>query len=83
MKRHEQQEDIKRQRCVHTNKDFFLEKCQRVGGHFQSKNLYCRFWKLNTGLFEHEIDKKKSNFRVQGMCFQQLYWYELILIDIE
>ena len=22
--------------------------------------------------FEHEIDKKKSNFRVQGMFFQQL-----------
>ena len=44
------------------------------GGHFQSKNLCCRFWKLLTGLFKHEIDKKESNIRVQGVFFQQLYW---------
>ena len=25
-----------------------------------------------TLVFEHEIDKKKNNFRVQGMFFQQL-----------
>ena len=29
-----------------TKSDEFLEKCQRGGGHFQSKNLYCRFWEL-------------------------------------
>ena len=23
-------------------------------GHFQSKNLYCIFWNLHTGLYEHE-----------------------------
>ena len=27
---------------------FFSEKCPR-GGHFKSKNLYCRFWGLQTG----------------------------------
>ena len=27
-------------------------------GHFQSKNLYCRFWELSTGLFDHKIDTK-------------------------
>ena len=26
----------------------------------------------STLVFEHEIDKKKNNFRVQGMFFQQL-----------
>ena len=26
-------------------------------------------WELSTGLLENEIDKKKSNFRVQGMFF--------------
>ena len=29
-----------------TKLDKFLEKCQRGGAHFQSKNLYCRFWEL-------------------------------------
>ena len=29
-----------------TISDEFLEKCQRGGGHFQSKNLYCRFLEL-------------------------------------
>ena len=29
--------------------------------------------------FEHEIDKRKSNFRVQGMFFQHLYF---VLTDI-
>ena len=29
------------------------------GAHFQSKNLNCRFWELETGLFEHEIDTKE------------------------
>ena len=30
----------------YTKSDEFLEKCQREGGHFQSKNLSCRFWEL-------------------------------------
>ena len=29
-----------------TKSDEFLEKCQRGGGHFEFKNLYCRFWRL-------------------------------------
>ena len=32
---------------------------KRKGGNFQSKNLYCRFWVLQTGPFDHEIDTKK------------------------
>ena len=50
-----------------TKSDEFLKK----GGesHFQSKNLYCRFWELLTGLFEHEIDTRRSKFRVQDMFF--------------
>ena len=35
------------------------------------------FWDF--GLFEREIDKKKSNFRVQGMFFSTIV---LILTDI-
>ena len=42
-----------------TKSDEFSEKLQRGGGHFQSKNLCCRFWKFYTGLFEHEIDTKE------------------------
>ena len=38
-----------------TKSDEFSEKCQ---GHFQSKNLCCKFWELKAGLFEHEIDTK-------------------------
>ena len=34
--------------------DEFSEKFQN----FQSKNFYCRFWAIKTGLFEHEIEKK-------------------------
>ena len=30
-----------------TKSDEFSEKCQRGGVHFQSKNLYCRFWELS------------------------------------
>ena len=36
-----------------------LWKSDKGGGHFQSKNLYCRFWVLQTGPFDHEIDTKK------------------------
>ena len=56
-----------------TKLEEFLEKCQREGG--QSKDLYCRFWELKSGLFEHENDKKKSNFRVQGMFFLTIVLY--------
>ena len=63
-----------------TKSDEFLEKFQRGerGGHFRSKNLCCRFWELQTGLFEHEIDKKRviSGFRV---CFSTIV---LIFTDI-
>ena len=38
-----------------TKSDEFSEDCQGRG-HFQSKNLYCRFWE--PGLLEHEIDTK-------------------------
>ena len=31
-----------------TKTDEFLENFQRGGGHFQSKNLYCRFWTFKT-----------------------------------
>ena len=34
---------------------------------FNPKIYVAGFGNLYTGLFEHEIDKKKSNFRVQGM----------------
>ena len=30
-----------------------------LGSHFQSKNLRCSFWELQTGLFEREIDTKE------------------------
>ena len=54
-----------------TKFDEFSEKCHRGGGgHFQSKNLCCRFWELLTGLLDHEI---AGNFRVQDMFFRQLY----------
>ena len=44
-----------------TKSDEFLEKFQwGRGDHFQSKNLYCRFWELQTGLFEREIDTKST-----------------------
>ena len=48
--------------------DEVSEMFQRVGGHFQSKKLCCRFWELFTSLFEHELIQN-SNFRVQGMFF--------------
>ena len=44
---------------VATKMDELSEKFQRAGGHFQSKNLYCRFWELKKGFFEHEIDTKE------------------------
>ena len=45
----------------------------RGGSHFQSKNLYCRFWELNRAFWAWNWHKRViSWFRV---CFsQQLYW---------
>jgi len=48
---------------------------------FNPKNYIADFGNLGfweTGLFEHEIDKKKSNFRVPGMFFNNcidIKWY--------
>ena len=57
-----------------TKSDEFLEKCQRGGGGIFNPKIYVAdFGNFKQGFFEHEIDKKKSNFRVQGMFFQQLY----------
>ena len=28
-------------------------------GSFLIQNLYCRFWELKTGLFDHKIDAKE------------------------
>ena len=52
-------------------------KSAKGGGHFQSKNFILQIlgtlvYFTFTLVFEHEIDKKKNNFRVQGMFFQQL-----------
>ena len=52
----EQKEKLWLPNCKNIRK---IEK--RGGGHFQSKNLCCRFWKFLTGLL--------SNFRVQSMFF--------------
>ena len=40
-----------------TKLDEFSEKFQRGGGHFQSKNLYCRFWTFIKGLFSDVLWK--------------------------
>ena len=55
----------------------FLEKCQRVGwrggGAFLVQKFILQILGTLNRAFEHEIDKKKSNFRVQSMFFQQSY----------
>ena len=63
-----------------TKSDEFLEKCQRGGvggGAFSIQKFILQIlgtlvYFTFTLVFEHEIDKKKNNFRVQGMFFQQL-----------
>ena len=40
----------------HQNGGIFGKVAKRGGGHFQSKDFCCRFL---SGLYEHEIDKKK------------------------
>ena len=59
-----------------TKSDEFLEKCQR-GGAFSIQKFILQIlgtlvYFTFTLVFEHEIDKKKNHFRVQGMFFQQL-----------
>ena len=56
-----------------TKSDEFSKKCQRGGrGLFQSKTLCSRFWELWGFLTMNLI--LNSNFNVQDMVFQQLYW---------
>ena len=58
-----------------TKSDEFLEKCQRGAFSVQKfimKILGTLVYFTFTLVFEHEIDKKKDHFRVQGMFFQQL-----------
>ena len=60
-----------------TKSDKFLEKCQRGGGGFSIQKFILQIlgtlvYFTFTLVFEHEIDKKKNNFWVQGMFFQQL-----------
>ena len=61
-----------------TKSDEFLEKCQRGGwGAFSIQKFILQIlgtlvYFTFTLVFEHEIDKKKNHFRVQGMFFQQL-----------
>ena len=60
-----------------TKSDEFLEKCQREGGVIFNPKIYLQIlgtlvYFTFTLVFEHEIDKKKNHFRVQGMFFQQL-----------
>ena len=44
--------------CRYQN-GWIFGKVPKGGSNFQSKNLCCRFWELETGLFEHEIDTKE------------------------
>ena len=37
-----------------------MDECSEKLQNFQSKNFYCRFWTIKTGLFEHEFEKKMS-----------------------
>ena len=51
----------------------FWKSAKGEGVIFNPKNYVADFGNFKTGHFEHEIVKKNSNFRVQGMIFQQLY----------
>ena len=48
-------------------------KMPRGGGHFQSKNYVADFGNFKQGFLIMKLIQK-SNFGVQGMFFQQLYW---------
>ena len=53
----------------YTKTDEFLEKFQTGGGgHFQSKNLYCRFWTFKQGFLSMKLIQK-GHFRV---CFSTI-----------
>ena len=52
-----------------TKSDEFSEKFQRAGGHFQSKNLYCRFWtfiKVFFGCFPKKLQYDFPKMRGGG-----------------
>ena len=45
-----------------TKKDEFSEKFQRGGGgHFQSKNLCCRFWTYKQGFLSMKVEEKSQH----------------------
>ena len=45
----------------------FWKSAKGGGGSFSIQKFILQI--LGTGILKHEIDKKKSNFRVQGMFF--------------
>ena len=53
---------------------FFRKSSKRGGGHFQSKNLYCRFWTFKQGFLSMKM-LQKGHFRV---CFSTNYHVELL-----
>ena len=62
---------------VSTKRVNFRKSSKRGGGViFNPKIHVADFGNFKRG-FEHEIDKKKSKFRVQGMFFQQFFNYLL------
>ena len=60
------------------NRMNFRKSAKGGGGHFQSKIYIVDFGNLRQGFLSMKL---MSNIRVQGMFFQQLYRYELILTD--
>ena len=59
------------------NRINFWERAKGGGGAFSIQKFILQIlgtlvYFTFTLVFEHEIDKKKNNFRVQGMFFQQL-----------
>ena len=56
-----------------TKSDEFLEKFQGGGVFFNPKLYIADFGKFKQAFFIMKLTQN-SNFRVQGMFFQQLYW---------
>ena len=50
-----------------------FRKSAKGGGSFSIQKFMLQILGTLNRAFEYEIDIKKSNFRVQGMFFQQLY----------
>ena len=50
-----------------------FRKSSKGGGSFSIQKFMLQILGTLNRAFEYEIDIKKSNFRVQGMFFQQLY----------